>query len=130
MFSFSALSPSENKERFYQQMYYSGVEQQTLRATTIEQTYFRLANFGWERVIQGLNANWQPITDAEEQAALAEYQKYVDTFDQKRAAQPTLGYVIASANLNTDFSRVDRFYERDAGERVGAYVIYRVKPRP
>ena len=130
MFSFSALSPAENKERFYQQMYYSGVEQQTLGATTIEQTYFRLANFGWERVIQGLNANWRPITDAEEQAALAEYQKYVDTFDQKHAAQPTLGYVIAPANLTTDFSRVDRFYERDAGERVGAYVIYRVKRRP
>ena len=130
MFSFSALTPAENKERFYQQLYYSGVEQQTLRAATIEQTYFRLANFGWERVIPGLNADWRPITDTEEQVALADYQNYVDTFDQKRAVQPALGYVLAPVNGNTDFSRVDRWYERDAGERVGAYVIYRVKPRP
>jgi hypothetical protein len=130
MFSFAALEPRENRERFYQQLYYSGVDQQTLRADTLEHIYFRLANFGWERVIQGLSANWRPITKAEEEEAISEYQSYVDTFDTKRAASVELAYVIAPANVTTDFSRVDRWYERDVGERAGAYVIYRVKLRP
>jgi len=38
--------------------------------------------------------------------------------------------VIAPVKEATDFSRIDRWYERDAGERAGAYVIYRVKLRP
>lgn len=130
MFSFSGLTPAENKERFYQNLYYSDVDQQTLRSATLEHTYFQLANFGWERVIQGLNANWRPITEAEEQAALTEYEQYVNTFDAKRVSQPQLAYVIAPVKEATDFSRIDRWYERDAGERAGAYVIYRVKLRP
>jgi hypothetical protein len=130
MFSFAGVEPRENRERFYQQLYYSGVNQQTLRADTLDRTYFRLANFGWARVIQGLNANWQPITDAEEQAALADYQHYVDTFDAKRTAMPPLAFVVTPANVTADLSRVDRWYERDPGEQVGAYVIYRTRLRP
>ena len=130
MFSFAGLDPRNNRERLYQQLYYSGVDQQALRADTLEHVYFRLANFGWERLIQGLSANWRPITDAEEQTALANYQNYVDQFDAKRAASPKLAYVVAPASGPTDFSRVDRWYERDAGERAGAYMIYRVKQRP
>ena len=130
MFSFSALTPAENRERFYQQLYYSGVDEQALRAETQEQIYFRLVNFGWERVIKGLNTNWRPITDAEMQAALADYAHYVAAFDRTRAAQPTLAYVLAPANAPADFSRIDRWYERDEGERAGSYLIYRVKLRP
>jgi len=130
MFSFAGLQPRENRERFYQQLYYSGISQETLRADTLERTYFRLANFGWARVIQGLNAKWQPITEAEEQAALGDYQRYVETFDAKRAAGPQLSYVVAPANATTDFSRIDRWYERDPGEQAGSYMIYRVRLRP
>lgn len=130
MFSFAGLQPRENRERFYQQLYYSGVNQETLRADTLDRTYFLLANFGWARVIEGLNANWRPITDAEEQAALDDYQRYVDTFDAHRAALPQLAYVVAPANATTDFSRVDCWYERDPGEQAGSYVVYRVRLRP
>jgi hypothetical protein len=129
MFSFAALSPLENRDRLYQQLYYSGVSQETLRAETLDRTYFQLATFGWVRVIQGLKTNWQPITDAEEQAALADYQRYAETFDAQRAASPPLAFVVAPANTTTDFSRVDRWYERDPGEQVGSYVIYRVRLR-
>jgi hypothetical protein len=129
MFSFAALEPGENRERFYQQLYYSSVKQETLRSDTLERTYFRLVNFGWGRVIQGLNANWRPITGAEEQAALSDYQHYVDMFDAKQAAFPQLAYVVAPVNAATDFSRIDRWYERDPGEQVGSYVVYRVRLR-
>ena len=129
MFSFAGVDARENRERFYQQLYYSAVSQDTLRADTLDRTYFRLANFGWGRVIQGLNANWRPITDAEEQTALGDYQRYVDMFDAKRAALPELAYVVTLANAATDLSRVDRWYERDPGEQVGSYMVYRVRPR-
>ena len=38
-------------------------------------------------------------------------------------------YVITQAADGFDFSRIDQWYERDQGERVGDYVLYRVKLR-
>jgi hypothetical protein len=129
-FGFSGLTPDEDRRRFYQLLYYSNVDLQTLRANTLEGIYFRLESFGWERVIPGLSATWRPITDAEQESALADYQKFVDRFDHTLAVEPQLDFLIVAANSPTDFSRIDRWYERDAGEQVGEYVIYRVRPRP
>jgi hypothetical protein len=40
-----------------------------------------------------------------------------------------LTYAVIPADINFDFSNIDRWYERDAGERAGAYVLYRLKVR-
>ena len=60
---------------------------------------------------------------------LRRYAAYYHSFNRERAAHPTLSYVVTSARLNTNLSNLDRWYERDNGERFGDYTLYRVKLR-
>ena len=58
------------------------------------------------------------------------YQEFSSTFSRERAARPLISYVVAPVQAEPDYTNLDRWYERDAGERVGIYVIYRVRLRP
>ncbi|HEY0082454.1 MAG TPA: hypothetical protein VGB61_06670 [Pyrinomonadaceae bacterium] len=40
-----------------------------------------------------------------------------------------LSYVVAGAE-QTELGNIDRWYARDAGERIGNYMIYRLRLRP
>lgn len=128
--SFSTLNAAEHKERFFQDFYYSGIDAERIEADKILKTFFQHIIFGWERAAEGLSVNWQPITEAEEQAALRDYTAFTRSFNRESATHPTLAYVVAPVNQDVDFTNLDRWYERDAGERVGGYMLYRVRLRP
>jgi len=40
-----------------------------------------------------------------------------------------LSYLIIHSDKRPDFANLDRWYERDAGERIGEFILYRVKLR-
>lgn len=128
--SFTTLTARQNKERYFQQLYYSGIDLQQQPETSDDRTLFRVVNFGWDRTIAGLSANWRPVNAAEEQAALREYETFVANFDRERATHPTLSFAVTSEKSPVDSSNLDRWYERDAGERIGDFILYRVRPRP
>jgi hypothetical protein len=131
MHVFSGVTLDENKERFYQYLYYTGVTEQILtRALVNRDFYYILPLFGWERANSNLTVNWKPITQEEIFDELREYAAYVNSFNHERASHPTLSYVVTSQRLHTDLSNLDRWYERDAGEQIGPHTLYRVKLRP
>ena len=70
-----------------------------------------------------------PITPDELRAKSREYLRYSESFDRSRAASPKLSYVIVHANDDYDFRNLDRWYQRDAGERIGSFILYRVTLR-
>jgi hypothetical protein len=45
----------------------------------------------------------------------------------EKAARNKISYVITDFDYNQDFTNLDRWYERDAGERIGKFMLYRVK---
>ena len=128
MFVFSGVTPAEEKERLYQQLYYSNIDAARFADYISRPHPYRHAVFGWARVINGLDARRAPITPADLAAEASAYAAYVLTFDAGRAARTPLSYVVAAAG-QADLENIDRWYARDAGERVGKYVIYRVKLR-
>jgi hypothetical protein len=131
MHVFSGVTLDENKERFYQYLYYTGVTEQILtNALAQRDFYYILPLFGWERANSNLTVNWRPITEEEILEELHEYAEYVHSFNRERATHPTLSYVVTSQRINPDLSNLDRWYERDAGERIGPHTLYRVKLRP
>jgi hypothetical protein len=131
MHVFSGVTLAENKERFYQYLYYTGVTEQILTHALAERDfYYILPLFGWERANSNLTVNWKPITQEEILDELREYAAYVNSFNHERAAHPTISYVVTSQRLHTDLSNLDRWYERDEGEHIGDYTLYRVKLRP
>jgi hypothetical protein len=130
MHVFSGVTMDENKERFYQYLYYTGITEQHLAdALARRDFYYILPLFGWERANPNLTVNWNPITTAEVTDELRRYSEYVHAFNRERAAHPKISYVVTSKRLNLNLSNLDRWYERDAGERIGDHTLYRVKLR-
>ncbi|HEV2915379.1 MAG TPA: hypothetical protein VGX92_19020 [Pyrinomonadaceae bacterium] len=128
---FPGVTLAENKERFYQHLYYSGTdEKRFLEALGSYSFEYRIGLFAQERINRTLTTDLKPITAEEIQYELDLYLDYVESFDRERARRWPLSYVVAWARDNPDFTNLDRWYERDAGERIGNFILYRVKLRP
>lgn len=128
---FSGVTLAENKERFYQQLYYTGIgEQRFLEAMYSYSFEYRIGLFGQERINRTLTNDLKPITEEEIRYELGLYLDYTQSFTREQAARWPLAYVIAWAADRPDFSNLDRWYERDAGEHIGNFVLYRVRLRP
>jgi hypothetical protein len=128
MFVFSGVTLAEEKERLYQQLYYSNIDAARFADFISRPHPYRTAVFGWSRVVNGLDATRAPLTPADLAAETRLYAGYVSSFTRERAARTPLSYVVAAAG-QIDLGNIDRWYTRDAGERVGNYAIYRVELR-
>jgi hypothetical protein len=132
MVVYSGVSQLESKERLYRHLYYTGVGVKELDAYLHGQNVYygcAVGLFGFDRLIDGLNPNAKPITIEEKNAELTSYGRYVETFDKERAANPRLSYVITSTVGGTDLKNLERWYQRDAGEQVGKFTLFRLQLR-
>ncbi len=128
---FPGVTLDENKERFYQHLYYSGTgEQRFLQSLSQYSFEYRIGLFGQERINRTLTPDLKPITAEEVRYETDKYLDYVAAFDHERAGRWPLSFVIAWAQDEPDFTRLDQWYERDQGERIGNFILYRVKLRP
>jgi hypothetical protein len=129
---YSGASPSESKERLYRHLYYTGVGTSDLADYLFgRKVYYGCAVglFGFDRFIDGLNPNAQPISQQEKLDELASYQQYVTSFDLQHAASPRLSYFVVPVDETPDLSNLDRWYQREAAEQVGKFLVYRVSLR-
>jgi len=129
MFVFSSVSVTENKERFFKYLYYSGVAANDFETIYRQQGFIYFAIFGWERANPRLTVNYRPITQAEIDAEKNNYANFYAAFDRDHAAAPLVAYVVAQADQPFNLAPIDRWYERDAGERIGRHIVYRVRLR-
>ena len=128
LYTFSNVSTSEQKQRYFRYLYYSGVDEtQFMRMIMLDFTS-QWEVFGAERVNPILTANPQPISQAEFEKAADEYKTFTASFNSDLATKPLVSYAVVSAG--DDLSNLDRWYERDSGEKVGEFVIYHLKVRP
>ncbi len=74
-----------------------------------------------------LSFNFKPPQPEEIEDEVKAYQGYVDSFSRARVLLRPLTYVVKRGE--PDLSHVDLWYERDAGERIGDYNLYRLKLR-
>jgi hypothetical protein len=115
MLVFSGATTQESKERLFQHLYYTGVSAQQVERFFDDGNYYGVAVglFGFDRVIDGLSENREPVTRRE----------------LEHEAQLYAAYVSTPAEAEPDLANLDRWYERDAGERFGGYKLYRVRLR-
>jgi hypothetical protein len=86
--------------------------------------------FGVERIIEGLSANPKPISVEEMGEELRRYTDYSDHFSIEQATHPKINFVVVpNGDAQPNFGNLEKWYERDAGEKVGIFTIYRVKLR-
>ena len=130
-FDFLHLAPGESRERFYQYLYFTGVDREKFEAELSKPGgTFAAAAFGHERVIPDLAVQVTPISPEEISQKVAEYETYRTTFTRELAAQHIISYLIVPATDGPDLTNLDRWYQRDEGEVVEGYKLYRVQLRP
>jgi hypothetical protein len=117
-------------------LYYSGADTARLaellhgKSTDLGLNYYaRSALFGHERVLPQLSLSHEPVQVDEIEEQLRAYDSYVASFSRSEALKYPFAYVIVLPGSQFDFSRIDRWYERDSAERVGAFELYRVRMR-
>jgi hypothetical protein len=134
MFVFPDVSLAEDKERLAQFLYYQGVvftdiDRYHWQSLDGDRKYYLTSLIGRGRFNPRLTVDWHPITPEEVQGALDYYANFVATFDRTRAASPQVSYLLVAADELKKLSNFDRWYERDQGEQLGSYVLFRVRLR-
>lgn len=128
---FNGMTAEENKRRYYQQLYYSNWDADFLESNLVSGRDFlsRIAFFGWDTGGTRLSFEKRDPTLADIRRETALYRDYVAKFSAQDAAQTPLSFVIVRTDAGTDFTNLDKWFERDEGENIGSYTIYRVKLR-
>ena len=123
-------TPTQQKVFFYEHLYYSKTEVQVVRKALDERDQFAIVEiFGPHRLFPALSAQFQPIQADEIDREAQAYQSYANSFSREEALKRPITYAIIPVEDDFDFTNLDRWYERDAGERVGDYTLYRLKLR-
>lgn len=124
------ITREEQKQFFYMHLYYSKTEIQTLRKALNQGDQYSTAEiFGQHRLFPALSDQFEPIQSAEIEHEVRNYEAYADSFSREEALKRPIAYAIIPVEGNFDFTNLDRWYERDAGERFGIYTLFRLKLR-
>jgi hypothetical protein len=128
MHSFGAVSPAEDRERLFTQLYLAGVDAAEFAGPALRR--HRGSIFGWGRAFYGLTSDYKPVTPEDERAATDLYARFAANFDREHAARFRLTYAVVSGERAGRLANLDRWYERADAGRVGGYTFYRVRLKP
>jgi hypothetical protein len=128
---FAGVTTEENKERYYQYLYYTGTEPGQLAEGMKHGGDFvsMIALFGWGRHTDRLNADYKPLTFGEIDEEAARYNAYITSFDARRPDVQKLSYLVARDDQTGHLENIDKWYAREAGEVYGEYVLYKLTLR-
>ena len=134
---FGNLTREERKKFFFMHLYYSNADTESLRQALSgrsdksreELSTARTVIFGYERTSPSLTNHFRPIEDDEIEHEVEAYRNYVNSFSRDQVVNRPLTYAVIPAAGRFDFTNLDRWYERDTGELVGGYTVYRLTLR-
>lgn len=126
---FAGLSWEESKERYYQYLYYSGVDEEGLNYLLRNDFISMIALFGWGRHTDRLSFDAKPLTFGEIAQEVRNYAAYRRSFGIQQASNPLLSYVVTNNESKVDTNMLDEWYERYEPENIGKYTLYKVRLR-
>jgi hypothetical protein len=128
---FAGLTWEENKQRYYQQLYYEGVTAKQLADGMKSNRDFVsiIALFGWGRHTDRLNPNFTPLTSLEIDAEVAQFSAFMNSFHPASPNSVRLNYLVVSNSYEPYLENVDKWYIRDEGELIGKYTLYKLQSR-
>jgi hypothetical protein len=125
---FAGVTWQENKERYYQYLYYLNLDENHLAYSMKNGDFVSMiALFGWGRHTDRLNSEFKPLTYGEIDEEAARYGEYRRNFSIQQASSPSLSYVVVPTEWQADFTNLDKWYERGEAEVFGYYTLYQVK---
>ncbi len=129
---FAGVSWDENKERYYQTLYYMGYDEKWLDYQLKNGNFVAMiALFGWGRHTNRLSAEATPLTYGEVNEEVQKFAAFYKNFDYRKATHPTLSYMVVPSDWKDfDFTNVDKWYRRDEGEVLGKFTLYKLEIKP
>ncbi len=121
----------ENKRRYYQLLYFSDLDAEWLKKSLIgcRDIEACMALFGWDRFNARLSANARPLTLPEIEEEVGVYAEFIKNYNTADAQNSQIQYLITYNEAVNKLNNFDRWFERDAGEVLGKYTLYRAKLR-
>ena len=111
-------------------LYYSSAGSDKLLKSLKERDQFSIdVLFGHHRLFPALGSQFQPLQNVEIEREVQAYQAYANSFSRERLLKRPITYAVIPLGVNFDFTNLDRWYERDAGEKAEDYALYRLKLR-
>ena len=127
---FAGVTWQENKERYYQYLYYMNLDENNLAHSMKNGDFVSMiALFGWGRHTDRLNSEYKPLTFGEIDEEAARYGEYRRNFSIRQASNPALSYIVIPTDWQMNFTNLDKWYERGEAEIFGDYTLYQVKLR-
>jgi hypothetical protein len=128
--TFPDVSPVEDRVRLNTFIYYHGLNGDGLKRILETNFSLSIGFFGAGRVFPQLTTGANPITESEIAEVSEQYEAFRQKFSYEDAKTHTLHFVLTRNDANNNLTAIDRWYERDSGEQIGSYTLYRVKLRP
>lgn len=129
-------SISDKEQKVFNYLYFCGIDKDRLaellydRSDDLLLNYFsRSAVFGHERISRSLTFNYRPIQNSEIEEQVSRYDRYSYLYSAEEASKHPMTYVVVRRDKVFDFSRVDRWYQRDLIDHVGQYDLYHLTAR-
>jgi len=121
----------ENKRRYYQLLYYSDLDENWLKKSLMGCADIEacMALFGWDRFNARLSANARPLTQIEIDEEVERFAEFSRNFSVAEASNSQISYLVVFNETENSLKNFDRWFERDAGEILGKYTLYKVKPK-
>ena len=63
------------------------------------------------------------------EAEVERYERFWNDFDSEDAAQTKISYLVVYTTAGDPMTNIDRWFDRDSGESLGAYTLYRLTPK-
>jgi hypothetical protein len=126
---FAGMSWQENKDRYFQFLYYLNVDEDGLDYLLKNDFVAKIALFGWGRHTDRLSSEAKPLTYGEVAGEVERYKTYIQNFNAGTATNPKLAYAVVNNEAETDLTNLDKWYDRDAGEVIGKYTLYKLSPK-
>ncbi len=124
---FAGLTWQESKERYYQYLYYQNYDEKWLERRLQTRDFVSMISlFGWARHSSRLSSEAKPLTSTEIKVEADRYREYRNNFSLKEATNPELYFLVIPIDREIDFENIDKWYERDDGELIGIYRLYRL----
>jgi hypothetical protein len=127
---FAGVTWQENKERYYQYLYYQDLDEEWLEKQLKEGDFVSMiALFGWGRHNNRLSSQAKGLSNAEIEAEARRYGEYCKNFGQKEASYPTISYLVYPTDWQPALENFQKWYELGEAEIQGKYTLYQVKLR-
>jgi hypothetical protein len=125
---FAGVTWQENKERYYQYLYYQDLDEEWLEKQLKEGDFVSMiALFGWGRHNNRLSSQAKGLSNAEIEAEARRYGEYCKNFSQKEASHPTISYLVYPTDWQPALENFQKWYELGEAEIHGKYTLYQVK---